>query len=341
MRENLYIGEFPPPFGGVTTKNLLLRERAFSECNVTYLDLQEDKRKPWRIPKSVYQIFRAAKSDSCIWIGLGLQKRVHILLAAIERLGGSRALRRTSVVAMASTLSQYCGNHPEMVRRLRSCRAVYMELESMIEEMKPYLSDNLQLLPNCRDGRLACVPHELHDPIRLLFFSRIHPQKGVFILLDMAEILEQMGVSYQLDFYGPVDECCREEFLQRVNKSPNVSYCGLFDVRQKNLYKLEREYDVFLLPTTWIGESCCGAIVESKMAGIPAIVSDWHYNRELVREGEGIVLEELTGEVYAGTVKAIAENPKWYRSLAAAASQSRHRYDIDTYKDALREATKD
>lgn len=44
-----------------------------------------------------------------------------------------------------------------------------------------------------------------------------------------------------------------------------------------------------LLPSKWSGEGVPGALVESKMAGIAAIVSDWNFNAEIVKnDSEGI-----------------------------------------------------
>lgn len=52
-----------------------------------------------------------------------------------------------------------------------------------------------------------------------------------------------------------------------------------------DVYEELNNYDIMLLPTRWEGEGVSGALIESKMAGITAIVSDWHVNSETVRDG--------------------------------------------------------
>ena len=79
-----------------------------------------------------------------------------------------------------------------------------------------------------------------------------------------------------------------------------------------------------------------GALVESKMAGITAIVSDWNVNGEVVHDGsEGIVLPLATAEVLAETVLALCRDPERVQALKEGAYTSRKRYCVDTYRQAL------
>ena len=41
---NVYIGELPPPYGGVTRKNKLTYENVFIDANTVFFDLVEFKR---------------------------------------------------------------------------------------------------------------------------------------------------------------------------------------------------------------------------------------------------------------------------------------------------------
>ena len=44
MRKLVYIGEFPPSYGGVTTKNLNIKKYLLYDMDVAYVDLQRCKR---------------------------------------------------------------------------------------------------------------------------------------------------------------------------------------------------------------------------------------------------------------------------------------------------------
>lgn len=328
--EIIYIGEIPPPYGGITVKNELLLRKVFRGYEVDYIDVKEKQ-----IILFIKLVMRFIKCRFCkkpIFIGIGGKRRLHKLLLLIYIFGGTKVLKCTSVIDMASTLSEYCEKNRSIIFLLERCAKVYMELNAMLEDMSQYKLVNCSLLPNCRDGLLARKPHEINMPVRLLFFSRINRAKGVPIVFEMAKELDDNDIEYSIDFWGEIDDIeYEDEFLENIKQHPKCKYCGIFDVVKDDLYKKMNEYDVFLLPTTWLGESCCGAIIESKMAGIPAIVNDWHYNKEMVLPGEGYVLDVLSGKSYAECIIRLIRDEDLYRNMAQKAYASRTRYDYDTY----------
>lgn len=336
MKSILYIGEFPPPYGGVTLKNVFIKENIFFDMEVSYINLVKCKRNPLYLFWVMFSLVIAVMKKREIIIGVGTQERIHRLLSMIELLGGSGALARITIFVMASTLSEYCQQHKGIIPKLKHCKTLYLELETMVEEMSPFGLSNCRVLPNCRSSHQTMPPHALHTPLQLLFFSRVHRDKGVPLIFSALEELDRLGISYQFDFYGEIDGGYRDEFLTQLQKYDRACYCGIFDSAKENLYRKMNEYDLFILPTTWMGESCCGAIIESKMAGIPAIVSDWHYNSELVRENEGVVLRDLTSQCLADAIGELQQNPTHYERLAQGAFRSKSRYDFDTYREDIR-----
>ena len=248
-------------------------------------------------------------------------------------------LGRTSNFIMASTLYTYCQEHPMCIRLLQKSGLLYIELQTMIDEVNSLGITNTYLLPNCRDGSQACKPHPLNKErgLKLLFFSTVNREKGVQHLFKMAEYLDQANINYTLDIYGEIAENYREEFESSINLHRRCVYGGVFDVTKSSLYKKINEYDLLLLPTKWKGESCIGVLVEAKMSGIPAIVSNHKYNSEIVINGiEGFVIDGDLGKGFAETVKIVANDEELYDKLAYGAYESRKRYDFATYKEAVR-----
>jgi len=335
MRKMIYIGEFPPPYGGVTTKNMNIKKYLLYDIEVSYVDLQRCKRNLLLAIYSLVRIVLAALLKHRIYIGIGMQKRVYMLLLFLKLIGGKNALSRTRIFVMASTLPEYCAQNSKMVDLLKQCHRLYFELETMFEEIKPFQLTNYALLPNCRNGCDAVPPHKRHTPLKLLFFSRIHPQKGVEILFAMMDELDKKNIAYTMDFYGPIEPSFVETFQQGIAKYKKATYKGTFDSKSDNVYEKMNEYDLFLLPTRWPGESCCGAIIESKFAGIPAVVSDWHYNSELVSEGEGIVVKEYSGCAFADVIISIDEGNISYDKMAEKAFLSRSKFDFAYYRELL------
>lgn len=102
------------------------------------------------------------------------------------------------------------------------------------------------------------------------------------------------------------------------------------------MYTLLNLYDVLLLPTRWKAEGDPGILVEAKMAGLPAIVSNVNYNAEIVEDGvSGIVLRHLDTETLVLAIQAIDRDRDWLTLLKKGALQSAESYIADRYVDEI------
>ena len=64
------------------------------------------------------------------------------------------------------------------------------------------------------------------------------------------------------------------------------------------------QYDVLLLPTKFYTEGFPGSVLDSYIAGIPVIVTEWKYSHEFVKDGQtGFIvpfengLDEMVGKI--------------------------------------------
>lgn len=168
--------------------------------------------------------------------------------------------------------------------------------------------------------------------LKAVFFSRISPDKGVDLIFDAAENLSH--VDFHL--YGEIDNAYSDAFINRISSLPNVTYHGVFRGRNPEVYDELAKYDVMLLPTRWKFEGVPGVLVESKIAGIPAIVSDICYNAEVVEDGvSGIVLKENTAEKLAEAIARLERNRAALYKLKCGAAQSAETYYIENYIDGI------
>ena len=175
------------------------------------------------------------------------------------------------------------------------------------------------------------------EPLKLLFFSRISIEKGVLILFDMCEYLSKENIPFSLDFYGELDEKFKENFYEQLELHLQCKYKGIFDSTEKDVYDKINEYDILLLPTKWKAEGVPGILVESKIVGVPAIVSKHNYNEEVViNYKEGIVLDNVTGLSFAKEVSNLYHNKMLFDSLSEEAYKSSVRYNIDSYIGLIR-----
>lgn len=339
----VYIGELPPPMGGVTIKNGLLLNLIFNEYNPIIINIYTYARALWKLPGLFIKLCKINRNRQLVYIGSGSYKRYEMLLWLINMIGGEEFLSRVNTFVMGGMFNEYLEEHKRCLNYVQKTGNVFYELHNMENQGRELGVKNSMYFPNCRDARYKKEPHSLNPEkaIRLIHFSTVSREKGVPEILKMAEILSREGTPFTLDIYGEIAEDYEEEFRSRVNALPNTYYCGVKRCGNKELYELLSGYDVFLLATNWQGEGCVGALVESKVAGIPAIVTDWRYNSEVVRDSEeGIVvsansMEELS-EKFANSVNRLYSDGRYYAVLSKGASKSVERYDFNIYLPQIR-----
>lgn len=121
-----------------------------------------------------------------------------------------------------------------------------------------------------------------------------------------------------------------------VSQLTNITYRGVYKVEGDNVYTLLNQYDLLLLPTRWKAEGVPGVLVEGKIAGLPAIVSDRFYNAEIVEHSvSGMVLEQLDVEALTQAIQSIDEDRDLLTRLKQGALQSAEAYMVDSYVDEL------
>ena len=120
----------------------------------------------------------------------------------------------------------------------------------------------------------------------LLWIARFHPDKGLDIALDLAEIL---GFKFKVagsllfkdhQYYG-------KQYLKRIKTIPNVEYVPLPSDSTHHIVKRElyRKAKAFLYPVQY--SECFGMVVmEALSCGTPVITTDRGAMPELVEDGK-------------------------------------------------------
>ena len=162
-------------------------------------------------------------------------------------------------------------------------------------------------------------------------------------MFEVVDRLNEMDVPVELDFYGVIGMEYETEFKTSVESHENVQYKGVFDSSKDDVYKKLNEYDLLVFPTTWQGEGVAGILVESKIAGIPAIVTDHNYNGEVViNDKEGIVISpENIVDGFVESIRMLQRDKVLFERLAQGAYKSKDRYEIENYRAVLMNALKE
>lgn len=338
MYSGVYIGEFPPGYGGVTVKNSLLYNYVFSQRDIKAIDMIECKRTPWKIPFIACQVaYYMIKCDNVI-IGVGSPKRRKILLTFQRMISGCAGLKKIMMIVMGGQFHEYAAEDARLRRLLAGTGSIWVESESMIRAFREMNIPQTYFFPNCRVNQGTKEPGpSAEGKLKTVFFSRICIEKGVEDIIAAYKLLGEVAGEITFDFYGEMEDDIREEFLQFVESHENVHYHGVFDAVNGDVYTELNKFDVMLLISKREGIS--GTLVESKMAGITAVVSDRGFNAETVKDGtEGVVIAAPYAENLADTLSKLSGDRDELQRLKLGSYESRKRYCVETYRETLLES---
>ena len=331
----VYIGVLPPPYGGATVKNKLLFEHVFKDADVEFVDLMAAKMSPQKAPAVLCRLVHGMIFAQTVIFATGA-KWNRVMLRLRRMLKGKRGLQNDMMIVMGGKYQQFIRKDPSLHRLLSELGSIWVESKQMIAAFRELGLERTYLFPNCRPSGgerppRMCMPGE---KLRLVFFSRICVEKGVEDIIAAFDLLGADAQNVTLDFYGGIEDDIREPFQAFVARNNNVTYHGVFDAVNEDVYAELNQYDVMLLMSK--REGVAGALVEAKMAGITAIVSDRGLNTETVQNGtEGIVVAEPLAKNLVAAIRKLIHDREYLAQLKEGAYASRKRYLVDSYRQKM------
>lgn len=175
-------------------------------------------------------------------------------------------------------------------RQLNRFQVNWVEFSQMADELRKAGVTNAEVLPNFK--RLQILQpeeqnREHREPYVFSMFSRVMRDKGMTAAAQaVCEVNKRLGrIAAVVHIYGPVEEDYREEFdLVLQTHSDCVRYLGC--IPQDQSVEALRCSFMLLFPSVYRGEGMPGTIIDAFSAGLPVIATNWHFNGELVRNGE-------------------------------------------------------
>jgi len=175
--------------------------------------------------------------------------------------------------------------HPIQLKQSKRIKAFLPEMIRVDNDLKTQLGfKNTEMFPNFRfmsedTQRIETTSNTL----RLVFLARVDKKKGYDTIFNFAEEVENNHYDIIIDFYGPINEEDKEEFLLLVEQHKGVvGYKGV--LQQDEVTAHLTNYDLMLLPTTIYTEGFPGSILDAYIAGIPVIVTEWKHSHEFVED---------------------------------------------------------
>lgn len=167
-------------------------------------------------------------------------------------------------------------------------------------------------------------PNASRSEARLVFVGRISPMKNVDLLLAA---LALTTTPMRVDLFGPAEDPvywsrCR----QLIDALPTTVRCTYHGPLAPDLVRETfAGYDAFAMPTR--GENFGHVIAESLSASCPVVCSDRTPWSDVLRQGGGVVLRDLTAPALAAELDRIAAlTPEQRLSARRAAGEAYRRW---------------
>lgn len=193
-------------------------------------------------------------------------------------------------------------------------RIMFQELSVDIPE------DRIRVITNgidldafdARPFRPPAVPESAFP--RLVNVGRLTLQKGQDMLLEVARLLKDEGVGFQLLIAGEGER--RAELIalaQELGVEDRVEFLGFVE----DVTSLLRRADVFVFSSLWEGMS--NALLEAAAASTPVVTVDTTSNGEAVVDGEtGFVVPPGDPGAFAARVRTLVEDAELRARMGAA-----------------------
>lgn len=141
-------------------------------------------------------------------------------------------------------------------------------------------------------------------PVKFFFFGSIEAYKGIEILLEAAEILENKNIILEINIYGKL-KYNTEQLKNRIKKLKSVNLTDSF-IPYTEIQKIYRENSVQILPYRQVTQ--CGPLLIGYNELVPSICSKLDGFDEYVDDGKSGFLFN-TPEDLADKMEMIAKNP--------------------------------
>ena len=198
------------------------------------------------------------------------------------------------------------------LKNLRKFKGIILQNKQAVEIFNKYDFHNVSFIPTFssksqiteEEFKQSLVSFDKNKQYRFCFFSRVEETKGIFEACSVIKKLVKNNYNVKLDIYGQIQ---KKEIEPKLSGylDDNIKYLG---VLHDDSIKTLSSYYCMLFPTYYKGEGMAHTIIESFMAGLPVIATDWKFNSELVKDNETgflVELDNLENNLYEKMVHAI------------------------------------
>lgn len=159
----------------------------------------------------------------------------------------------------------------------------------------------------------------VHDPVVILFIGELLERKGVRILLDALDLLDERGVgAYELRIVGdnrPGLDPLKDQMVALITERGRAeTMTG--PLNRDEVYRHLSEADVYVFPTYTEGQPF--TVIEALAAGVPIVASDIQAIANMIEDGpNGRLLPISDTPGFADAIGELVADPDRRREISA------------------------
>lgn len=307
----LVIGAIPHPndlktYGGTTTLMQNFLDFAKGRCEVVHIDTFRFRNKVLNLLYFVLKFLWGMMITDMVMYNVSINGAFSLFYYTAPL---AYALQKNVIFRKygGSFLSQLEGcpqrKRLKMLSLLNRADIVYFETKEMVREGKKVFlyPERVKWFPNCRKPYNESMGERIFKK-RFVFVSHVKEEKGVDLILDVAERLPK---GYSIEIYGSIQS--KKYSVPDFFVGRRVAYRGA--LRSEEVLPTLSKYDVLLLPTFWENEGYPGIIIEAMSLGIPSIATRWRGIPELIENGKnGLLIPPHDADALYEAIISVTEN---------------------------------
>lgn len=334
MKKIFYIGNVPPPYGGVTVRNFIYitELKKYFKLNLFEFKHSEYFMKYLELIKIIFFSYVNLKNNGVIC----LDTRSLIYVTKVLNIFNPKIMKNIAVITSGGIEDKEIISSGININILNKYKQFFVEIETLKNNLEKIGLKNIKILPNCRNKPYNRMFVKTNDKtVKFISISRICKEKGILKIIE-AEKLLSSNLDFTIDFYGPIDDEIKDEYLKGIDSSDRMEDKSLFEGDKYSINDLLKEYDVLLLPSDHAGEGYPGVIADSKIAGTTIISSNINDNSKLIKDREdGVILEQNTPQKLAESMRTLIEDSEYLYRLRKASYDSAEYVFIENYIQML------
>ena len=224
----------------------------------------------------------------------------------------------------------------KVFNKLKSFKGIYLQNKEAYNQFETSNFKNIYNISSFSSKKPIShddlkIKNEIYDKgqYRFCFYARIIREKGILLACDAISKISKNNPdkNISLDIYGEcLDKDLQEELNVIYQSNKNIRYCGVLN--DDNAIKTLSTYYSMLFPTFYKGEGTPHSIIESFMAALPVIASDWAYNSEIVTDKKtGLIFDLKNPNGLESAIEFAISNPEEIKKYSKSCFEESGKYN--------------